>query len=48
MFLSFNIKIPFFFFFLILCQSNEHLEDTFISKLLDQFIELHNTQFFKD
>ena len=45
--LCFNIKFPFYSFFLTYCQSNEHLHDTLVNKLLGQFIELHTTEFFK-
>ena len=41
--LCFNIILP-FFFFLTLCKSSEHLQDTLLTKLLGQFIELNNTQ----
>ena len=30
-----------------LCQSSEHVQKTLLTKLLGQFIELHNTEFFK-
>ena len=30
-----------------LCQSSEHLQDTLLTKLLRQFIELRNAQFLK-
>ena len=33
--------------FLILSESSEHLQDTLLTKLLGQFIESHNTQFFQ-
>ena len=29
------------------CQIKEHLQDTFLTKLLRQFIELHDTHFFQ-
>ena len=32
---------------LILYQSNKHLQHTLLIKLIDQFHELHNTQFIK-
>ena len=32
---------------LSLCESSEHLQNTLLTKLLGQFIEVHNTQFFK-
>ena len=47
MFLCFNIKLPFSFSFLILYQSSAHLQDKLLTKLLDQFMELHNTKFFQ-
>ena len=30
-----------------MCESSKHLQDPLLTKLLDQFIELHNTQFFQ-
>ena len=30
------------------CQNRKHLQDALLTKLLDQFIELHNTHFLKD
>ena len=30
-----------------ICQGSEHLQDTFLTKLLGQFIELHGTQCFE-
>ena len=30
-----------------ICQGSEHLQDTFLTKLLGQFIELYDTQCFK-
>ena len=51
MYLNFNIKLLSFFktknVSLTLCQSSEQLQDTLLTKLLDQFIELQNTQIFK-
>ena len=47
MFLCFNIKLPFSFSFLILYQSSTHLQDKLLTKLLGQFMELHNTKFFQ-
>ena len=44
--LCFNIKLP-FFSSLTLHQCSKHLQDTLLTKLLDQFIELHNTRSFK-
>ena len=44
--IGFNIKLM-FFFFLTLYQSSEHLQHTLLTKLLGQFIGLHNSQFFK-
>ena len=31
----------------ILCQINKHLQDALLTKLLDQFIEVHKSQFFQ-
>ena len=51
MYLNFNIKLLSFFktknVSLTLCQNSEQLQDTLLTKLLDQFIELQNTQIFK-
>ena len=47
---GFNIKLLFLFTENVsrtLFQSDEHLQDTLVTKLLRQFIELHTTQFFK-
>ena len=30
----------------ILCQISEHLQDALLTKLLDQFFEVHKSQFF--
>ena len=49
----FQYKFPILFhlklkmFPLTFGQSSRHLQDTLLTKLLGQFIELHNTQFFK-
>ena len=41
----YKVTVP--FPFLALFQNTEHLQDTLLNKLLDQFIELHNTHFLK-
>ena len=44
----FQHKLQFFFFFdSVIVSSIEYLQDTWLTKLLGQFIELHSTQFFK-
>ena len=46
----FEFKVAFFrkiVNILTLCQIGEHLQDTLFAKLLGQFVELHNTQFFQ-
>lgn len=50
MYVGFKVKLLFFFTqnqkkILFLCQSKEHLQNTFLTKLLGPFFELHQTQF---
>ena len=45
--LCFKLSFRSIYIFLTYCQSSEHLHDILVNKLLAQFTELHNTQFFK-
>ena len=52
MYVSFNIKLLFFphkvkNLSLTFCQNSKHFQDTLLTKLFGQFIELRNTQFFQ-